>query len=765
MKFKPQLIALLFLAILFQPFAELIGQELNIPSLQFSDNACYAKYALPDKYEVVENKVLIKAATTRQEVVPAVYEDVSEEVMITPAYEKKVVVPATFDYVEEKVLVSPELTKLVKVPAVYETANEKVLVKEESSRIVVVPAEFEVVTEQVLVKPEKRNLIIEPATYETVSEPVEVSSPYAVKYPIPASFEIIDETFEIEPAYEKIEKLTPKIEYVTETTEIKPASTKWVKKEGDASCLSADPRDCDIWCLIEIPAEYQTVTKEINLGCDGSGVANSGCTRTIQVPAKMGKRNKTVVAENASFKSEMMPAEFSTVTKTVLKSAATTREVVIPAEYNTISKTIVKKDATYKKEIIPAEYKEITKEVLVSPATTKMETTPAVYKTIRKKVVKTPSEIKTVEVPAVYKTIKSKKLVSAATVKNIPVPAEYKTVHTKQKTNDARFTHKRIVCESDITDNLIKKIQQALLDKGFNPGPIDDIFGPKSKAALRRFQEANGLLAGHLDFETVNALGMNLQPKSVASNSNGLFAESGNKNEAIDQFNGQKEEFAAKGAPVDSKDETDKAKADQEKQEEEKEAPKEEDDNKNDDADKNNDIKGASADEMEMIKEINLIRANPKGYIKHIEAYIKKLENDDLNDFTDEISTAKELIAELEKTPTLSTLKPHDGLYQVGNKHGNDLKSRGVIEHTGGDGSWPWDRVNKGTELTDGTENLVGGSDSVRESVIMLLVDAGIPNRGHRKALLNPKWNYVACKKVGKVADMPNTWVQMFGAK
>ena len=757
MKFKFKLIVFLFTTILFLPETKLNAQELNIPTLQFSDNACYAKYAIPDQFEVVENKVLIKAATNREELIPAVYEDVAEEVLVTPAYEQQYVVPATFEYINEQVLVYPERTKLVEVPAVYETVTEKVMVKEESTRIVPVPAEYEIITEQVLVKPERRKLTIAPATYETVSEQVEVSSPYVVKYPIPASFENVDEMYEIEPAYEKVEKLVPEIKLVTETTEIKPASSQWVKKEGDATCLAADPRECDVWCLIEIPAEYQTVTKEVNMGCDGSGVPNSGCTRTIKVPAKMGKRTKTVVAESASFKTETMPAEYSTITKTVLKNAATTSEMIIPAVYNTIEKTVVKKAATYREEKIPAEYVDVTKEVLVTPASTKRETIPALYKTVKRKVVKTPSEVKTVEVPAVYKTIVSKKMVTPATINLIPVPAEYKTVYQKQKTNGSNFTFKRVVCDQDITDNMIKQIQEALLAKGFNPGPIDDIFGPKSKAALKRFQEANGLLAGHLDFETVNALGLDIQPKEVPTTTNGMLAVptyqmNTNPNDIVYEP-GKAEEFAAKGTkdlePVNPNEGVTE--------------PKKEDATTNDNTDHS--IKEASADEMEMIKEINLIRANPKGYIPYIEAYIQKLENDDLNDFTSEIATAKELIAELKTTPTLSILKPHNGLYKVGEKHGKDLKSRGVIEHTGGDGSWPWDRVKKGTELTDGTENLVGGSDSVRESVIMLLVDDGIPNRGHRKALLNPKWNYVACKKVGNVADMPNTWVQMFGAK
>jgi hypothetical protein len=43
------------------------------------------------------------------------------------------------------------------------------------------------------------------------------------------------------------------------TIVLKPASTKWVKKTTDRNCLSADPNDCLVWCLVEIPAESETL--------------------------------------------------------------------------------------------------------------------------------------------------------------------------------------------------------------------------------------------------------------------------------------------------------------------------------------------------------------------------------------------------------------------------------------------------------------------------------------------------------------------------
>jgi peptidoglycan hydrolase-like protein with peptidoglycan-binding domain len=54
-----------------------------------------------------------------------------------------------------------------------------------------------------------------------------------------------------------------------------------------------------------------------------------------------------------------------------------------------------------------------------------------------------------------------------------------------------------------------RKVQEALKAKGNDPGPIDGRMGPKTRAAIKSFQEANGLKGtGQLDSQTAEKLGV-----------------------------------------------------------------------------------------------------------------------------------------------------------------------------------------------------------------------------------------------------------------
>jgi peptidoglycan hydrolase-like protein with peptidoglycan-binding domain len=67
----------------------------------------------------------------------------------------------------------------------------------------------------------------------------------------------------------------------------------------------------------------------------------------------------------------------------------------------------------------------------------------------------------------------------------------------------------------------IRQVQEALKTQGHDPGPIDGVMGPKTRHALRAFQQAKNLKAtGQLDSETTSALG-------VSASSSGMSGSSG----------------------------------------------------------------------------------------------------------------------------------------------------------------------------------------------------------------------------------------------
>ncbi len=61
-----------------------------------------------------------------------------------------------------------------------------------------------------------------------------------------------------------------------------------------------------------------------------------------------------------------------------------------------------------------------------------------------------------------------------------------------------------------VTPELMRKIQQALVNAGYNPGPVDGVSGAKTTTAIESFQKKNGIPAGKITKKTLRALGVDL---------------------------------------------------------------------------------------------------------------------------------------------------------------------------------------------------------------------------------------------------------------
>jgi hypothetical protein len=81
----------------------------------------------------------------------------------------------------------------------------------------------------------------------------------------------------------------------------------------------------------------------------------------------------------------------------------------------------------------------------------------------------------------------------------------------------------------NLTSAEIKDIQQALIDKGFDPGAVDGMWGNLTRAAVWNFQQENGIdPSGEVDRQTLSALDVQLaSPEQGTIGSGASAADSG----------------------------------------------------------------------------------------------------------------------------------------------------------------------------------------------------------------------------------------------
>ena len=73
------------------------------------------------------------------------------------------------------------------------------------------------------------------------------------------------------------------------------------------------------------------------------------------------------------------------------------------------------------------------------------------------------------------------------------------------------------------SSDMVRKAQQALKEKGFDPGPVDGMMGPRTQQAIKQFQESQANLkpTGKLDQQTLAALGIEGQASSAMGSTPG----------------------------------------------------------------------------------------------------------------------------------------------------------------------------------------------------------------------------------------------------
>jgi uncharacterized protein YkwD len=167
------------------------------------------------------------------------------------------------------------------------------------------------------------------------------------------------------------------------------------------------------------------------------------------------------------------------------------------------------------------------------------------------------------------------------------------------------------------------------------------------------------------------------------------------------------------------------------------------------------DAKFLSPLENAVVYEINMARTAPKDYTSLLEQSKKYYDKKILRlpgktpILTKEgVRAVVEAIRFLPSTQPPLPLIPSEGMSLGARDHVKDQASSGTGQHTGSDGSQPSNRVNRyGTWEKSIGENISYGSNQARDIVMGLIIDDGIPSRGHRKNIFNPDFRVigVAC--------------------
>ena len=134
-----------------------------------------------------------------------------------------------------------------------------------------------------------------------------------------------------------------------------------------------------------------------------------------------------------------------------------------------------------------------------------------------------------------------------------------------------------------------------------------------------------------------------------------------------------------------------------------------------------------ASDDGGVLDEINLARTNPGKYAAIVEERAGRMPGVDGR-------CVEEAVDFLRRQGALEPLRSAAGLVMSAREQVADQGVTGEIGHRGSDGSSPVERIAQEGQWTGRVgENISYGYEDARTIVVTLIVDQGVPDRGHRK--------------------------------
>lgn len=297
--------------------------------------------------------------------------------------------------------------------------------------------------------------------------------------------------------------------------------------QGQADVFSSPPPTPNeygkCYAKCKTPDVYETVTSQV--------LTKEGSAKSTTTKASYTTATEQVLVKEGYKKYSITPARFEKSTRRVLASDGGCTVKVIPAKYSSNStrqlvsaasgKWVRKKKApnclsanpedcyVLCWEEIPAQYTTSSTRVLVEPERYDTVYTDAKYTTVTTQALVNDASVSETYVPPVYKTVTKKVLAQCGGVSTVYSEPQYKTVTKQVLVSQGTFTDwAEVVCAGDVNSSLVSRVQRALNDRGYSAGAVDGVMGAKTRSALAKFQQDNGLPLGNMNIATMQALGV-----------------------------------------------------------------------------------------------------------------------------------------------------------------------------------------------------------------------------------------------------------------
>jgi uncharacterized protein YkwD len=152
--------------------------------------------------------------------------------------------------------------------------------------------------------------------------------------------------------------------------------------------------------------------------------------------------------------------------------------------------------------------------------------------------------------------------------------------------------------------------------------------------------------------------------------------------------------------------------------------------------------------EKAVLDEMNLARSNPSQYAANLEALRKYYNGKSFRrpgeaalETREGASALDEAMRFLRQAKPLPALQISKGMCLGAKDQSFDQGQTGDVSHQGKDRSFSWDRVARyGEWKTPISENIAYDSGTARDIVINLIIDDGVPSRGHRNNIFNSSY-------------------------